>query len=98
MHWIDMAVTVIKNNDTVDVSFDNDTVIISSSDETNIESDTFVFVGTLYDGTYEITPKVEGQSMPTKDRYMEQDVIVHGVPRYDVSNQYGTTCYIAADV
>ena len=52
---------------------------------------------TPYDGSYTVTPKVSEQTLPTKERYMNNDVTVYGVPRYDTSNEYGTTVYIASE-
>ena len=53
----------------------------------------------VYDGPYEATPKVEAQTLPTAKKLMTDDVTVHGVPFYEVSNdQGGNTVYIAKEL
>lgn len=55
--------------------------------------------GTPYEGDYDITPTVEGQELPTKNRYMMDDVTIRAIPFYEVSNQTGgNTVYIANEV
>lgn len=55
--------------------------------------------GDPYSGAYEITPKVEAQTMPTKNKVMVEDVTVKAIPVYRVSNTSGgTTVYIAKEV
>ena len=52
-----------------------------------------------YEGEYEITPKVESQTMPTAQKTMMDDVTVHAIPYFDVSNQAGgNTVYIGCEV
>ena len=52
-----------------------------------------------YTGEYEITPKVESQKMPTAQKTMMDDVTVHAIPYFDVSNQAGgSTVYIGSEV
>ena len=53
----------------------------------------------VYDGPYEAIPKVEAQTLPTAQKLMTDDVTVHGVPFYEVSNdQGGNTVYIAKEL
>lgn len=53
----------------------------------------------VYDGPYEAIPKVEAQTLPTAKKLMMDDVTVHGVPFYEVSNdQGGNTVYIAKEL
>lgn len=55
--------------------------------------------GKPYVGEYSITPKVEKQTILTKDRVMLDDVTVHAIPFFEVSNQAGgNTIYIAGEV
>ena len=55
--------------------------------------------GELYDGPYEITPKVEAQTLPTAKKLMREDVSVRAIPYFDVSNPAGgNTIYIANEV
>lgn len=52
-----------------------------------------------YTGPYEVTPKVEAQSLPTRDKHMIQDVSVREIPFYKTSNaQQGETVYIAKEL
>lgn len=53
----------------------------------------------VYGGPYEAIPKVEAQTLPTAKKLMTDDVTVHGVPFYEVSNdQGGNTVYIAKEL
>ena len=52
-----------------------------------------------YTGDYEITPKVDAQTLPTAQKFLHQDVTVKGIPIFDVSNMSGgRTVYIAKEV
>lgn len=52
-----------------------------------------------YTGSYQITPKVTEQRMPTAQKLMTQDVTVKAIPYYDVSNTSGgSTVYIAKEL
>ena len=52
-----------------------------------------------YTGDYAVTPSVGGSIMPTKDKYMTQDVTVKPIPYYNVSNPAGgSTVYIAKEI
>ena len=53
----------------------------------------------VYDGPYDAIPKVEAQTLHTDKKLMTDDVTVHGVPFYEVSNdQGGNTVYIAKEL
>lgn len=48
-----------------------------------------------YTGSYEVTPRVDAQTLPTTDRHMVDDVTVQAIPYYEVSNlQKGKTVII----
>jgi hypothetical protein len=48
-----------------------------------------------YEGPYVVTPRVEAQSLATKDRLMYEDVTVAAIPEYLTSNSAGGyTCNI----
>lgn len=52
-----------------------------------------------YDGPYEITPKVESQTMATKGKSMAENVTIKSIPYFDVSNNAGgSTVYIGNEV
>lgn len=52
-----------------------------------------------YTGDYEVTPKVESQTMHTKDKHMTDDVKINAIPYFEVSNNAGgITIYIGKEV
>lgn len=52
-----------------------------------------------YEGAVEITPKIDGQILPTKGKLMPDDVTVKAIPCYTVDNSSGgLTVYIASEV
>lgn len=55
--------------------------------------------GDPYKGDYAVTPKVGEQVLPTKDKYMVDDVTINPVPIFEVSNTSGgNTVYIAEEM
>lgn len=55
--------------------------------------------GKTYEGSYDVTPTVDGLTMNTKEKYMKENVNVMPIPYYDVSNTSGgTTVYIADEL
>ena len=55
--------------------------------------------GNTYEGEYEITPTVDGQTMATKNKYMKEDVDIHPIPFFSVGNTSGgNTVYIGSEV
>lgn len=52
-----------------------------------------------YEGTYEATPRMETQTLATKDKYLRKDVQINAIPIIRVSNTSGgTTVYIASEL
>lgn len=52
-----------------------------------------------YTGSYEVTPKVDAQTLPTAQKMMAKDLTVKAIPIFDVSNNSGgRTVYIAKEV
>ena len=50
---------------------------------------------TPYSGSYEAIPRVTTQSLPTRDRWLDRDVIVQAIPYHEVENtERGTTAII----
>ncbi len=43
----------------------------------------------VYDGSYEVTPRVYAQSLDTDGKLMEDDVTVHEIPVTRTSNRQG---------
>lgn len=52
----------------------------------------------IYNGDYEITPKIEKQVLNTKNKAMIDDVHVNKIPYFETSNDYGKTIYIGSEV
>lgn len=52
-----------------------------------------------YEGEYVITPSVEGQVVPTADKFLKHDMTVEAIPFFNVSNPAGgNTIYIGNEV
>lgn len=52
-----------------------------------------------YDGAYEVTPKVNEQTLPTASKYLSDDVTINKIPYFEVSNNSGgDTVYIGNEV
>lgn len=51
---------------------------------------------TYYDGSYEITPTVEGQTMGTADKIMRTDVDIKPIPYSEVHNDAGGLTVVIA--
>lgn len=52
----------------------------------------------MYNGSYDITPSVDSQTLATKDKLMSNNMVVEGIPYYETSNDYGYTVYIGSEV
>ena len=53
----------------------------------------------IYNGDYEVTPKVNEQSLQTKDKRMIDDVKIKSIPFFEVNNNSGgSTVYIAKEI
>lgn len=55
--------------------------------------------GEPYEGEYEVTPKVEAETvLPTAQKLLARDVTVHKIPYYEMDNTSGgTTVYIGSE-
>lgn len=52
-----------------------------------------------YQGDYEVTPKVEAQTIPTKDKVLIDDMTIKSIPFFKVSNTTGgNTVFIGNEV
>ena len=52
-----------------------------------------------YEGEYDVIPKAHVmQTLATNEKYMEDDVRVHEIPYFEVSNEKGVTVYIADEL
>ncbi|MBR1810272.1 MAG: hypothetical protein IJ766_01310 [Clostridia bacterium] len=50
--------------------------------------------GIPYDGAYAVIPAREAQQLPTKNKTMQENLTVAGVPFFEVSNPSGETVII----
>lgn len=58
-----------------------------------------VLVGAApYAGPYDVTPKIELQTLETKDKLMADDVTVKSIPYFEMDNNKGTTVFIGNEV
>lgn len=48
----------------------------------------------VYDGVYQVTPKIESQTLATRNKLMTDDVTVEEIPISSVSNTAGGTTVI----
>ena len=54
--------------------------------------------GKPYEGAYEVTPTVEGFTLPTARKVMSKDLTVNRIPYYEMDNTAGTTVFIGSEV
>ena len=52
----------------------------------------------IYEGEYEVTPKVTSQTLDTHGKKMTEDLVVKSIPYYETSNLWGNTVYIGSEV
>lgn len=53
----------------------------------------------MYEGDYEVTPKVSEQTLPTAEKMMAEDLTVKSIPFFNVGNTSGgSTVYIGNEV
>ena len=51
-----------------------------------------------YDGNYDVVPGRDGTVLETQDKVLDDDVVVHPIPFFRVSNPAGgNTCYIGGN-
>jgi hypothetical protein len=66
--------------------------------EVGVNQDVIIHVDPAppYEGAYVVTPKLEAQTMPTKNKVLNEDMTVKGIEIHRVKNSSGgTTVYIA---
>ena len=54
--------------------------------------------GDPYTGSYTITPKVDEQTMATRNKLMQDNVTIKAIPYYETDNNLGTTIYIGSEL
>ena len=81
-------IDVVKNTAVIDFDIQtNSSVIDIDIDNRNI--------GVPYTGTYEVTPlPFAEQELRTENKVLSRNVVIHEIPYYETSNEYGKTIYI----
>lgn len=51
---------------------------------------------TYYEGDYEITPRTQGQTLPTADKVMKTDLVINDIPYSETTNPGGGTTVVIA--
>lgn len=78
----------VTNKPTQDINIKQDVVVVPVYKDV-----------TLYEGDYEVTPKVVGQTLPTAEKLLLDDVAIKAIPFYNVGNNSGgSTVYIGNEV
>lgn len=54
--------------------------------------------GDPYTGSYTITPKVNEQTMATRNKLMQDNITIKAIPFYETDNSLGTTIYIGSEL
>ena len=54
--------------------------------------------GDPYTGSYTITPKVNEQTMSTRNKLMQDNITIKAIPFYETDNSLGTTIYIGSEL
>lgn len=93
-----MPVEVAFPGNTVEITSGSSIVEIVQESSGSIVIEGAMGSAAIYGGPYVVIPKVSQQTLETNEKLMRDDVTVRGVPRYDVRNEYGTTCSIAVEV
>lgn len=77
--------------------FENDHTFTANLGE--VQKVTEYVGGEKYEGSYDITPKVEAQTLPTKEKVLLDDMRIRAIPFFSVSNTSGgSTVYIAKEI
>ena len=93
-----LEVTFSQENKLIDAELSaSDTVF--KADFGQVQVVTEYIGGKPYEGDYAVTPKVEEQTLPTKEKVMAEDLTIKAIPIFRTSNTSGgTTVYIAKEV
>lgn len=85
----DINITLSENNKELEVEF-GEVFEIGNGRPEGIEE---------YDGAYQIIPKREAQELPTKQKFLTENIEIKEIPVYSTSNNAGgNTVYIAKEV
>ena len=85
-----------QSNQRIAVSFQNNSKVLGA-DFKSFQRVTVQPDVEHYTGDYSVIPKTDSQVLPTKDRFLMEDVEIVAIPYFDVSNNSGgTTVYIGS--
>lgn len=91
-------ITPNLTNDTIIGTLQTDINITGNlNTDTNLSGTIISGEGThrsYYNGSYEITPQTDSQTLETNNTIMTNDIEINPIPYQEVSNQYGKTVYI----
>ena len=83
-------IVVRESNGSQDIGVENAPV-----QGVNVEQDIVIVTvykdAPLYEGEYEVTPRVNEQTLPTTKKFLEKDVKIEKIPYFEVSNSSGGT-------
>lgn len=92
---IALTIDVINQpNQNIDIS-------VTPLQEIDVEPDAIINVlpFPVYEGEYEVTPKVTEQTLQTAQKILEEDMHVKQIPYFEVSNNSGgNTVFIGSEV
>ena len=72
------------------IEFEKTDINVTFKENTDVEIDVSSFGGGIpYEGQYDVVPSVDFQLLPTAEKVLEDDVIVHPIPYSEVSNKFG---------
>ena len=94
-----MAVTIRGHGQVVRVRSESWDVSVRSPEKFKMGVETGILVASFpdYEGTYEVTPTMGEQVLPSRARTMRDDVTVHAIPYTQTTNESGGyTAIIAA--
>lgn len=86
----DQKIVVRESNGSQDIGVEN-TPVQGVDIEQDIVLVTVYKDAPLYEGAYEVTPKVTEQTLPTTKKLLEKDVKIEKIPYCEVSNNSGGT-------
>lgn len=90
-----LKVDFAEDPQTVDLTFEEQSAAVDMQFDQVVEvvrSDADPYIG-----DYDVVPSVEGKTLETRGKYMQQDVTVQPIPVYSTTNAAGgLTVYIAS--
>lgn len=77
----------------VDLSYEAYELTVDDGEAYDVDLDTVIKVvtvtGDMYDGPYDVTPRIESVILETRNKTMREDVTVYEIPYVEVRNPVG---------